>query len=359
MNKKLSVPILEVARFNHLAWRDKVKDYFLGLTQSDPEFVNHTQCKLGKWLHGPESTHFKELTIFKELTEVHQTMHETVPVIVEAKKARNIKLYESEFRTFVALADLVVARIEILDMEIQKLEFSESLMLARRFQNGICAEQDNLSSLFKFQGKIDRPLNIVSGDMLWSSYQAESHFIVLIDAVGHGISASMLTTTLATILLGTFSINHETDLMHFQQTVDKFFFQNFKKIVEKEKISFDFTMLKINPSKSNIEVLSNNNRLISLKSDKWGYIQLENSGSFKTACFNYEPGQQIAIYTDGLKDLLIEESKKLGDKGILNFLDDYAGLNAVKLTEHFSKFIDSHIQEFGQLDDILFFCGQL
>ena len=357
MSKKLTTPILEIAKQNHLAWRDRIKDYFLGIAPSDPEFVNHNECKLGRWLNSSESDNFKNLIIFKELLEVHQTMHETVPVIVDAKKSRNIKLYESEFRTFVSLADLVVARLEILDMKIQKMEFSESLVLARRFQNGICSEQDNLASLFHFQGKIDRPVNIVSGDMLWSANHAGSHFIVLIDAIGHGVSASMLTTTLATILLGTFSLSHETNLLHFKQTVDKFFFKNFKKIVEKENISFDFTMLKITPEDKTVEVLANNDRIVTFRDEKWGPIHLENTNEFKTTHFSYESGQQIVIYTDGLKDLLVEESKKLGNKGIIKFLDDYAGLNSVKLTDHFTKFIDNQIHEFGQLDDILLFCG--
>jgi len=355
---KLSVPILEMAKANHLAWRDKVKDYFLGLNNIEPEFIDHTQCKLGQWLYSNELGPTKDIPTFNELVEVHKTMHDTVPAILEAKKQRNIKLYESEFRTFSTLADLVIAKIELLDMAIQKMEFKDSLGLARRFQEGICSTQENLNELFKNYGQVDRPVHIVSGDMLWSANKDNCHFIVLIDAVGHGPAASMLTTTLATIFSGIYNMTSKPDLLTFKKTVDQFFTNNFSQIIEKENISFDFIMMKIDHEKLKMEILANNHHLAIYQSGEWKQLKLENSADFQTSYIQFAVGEQFAIWTDGLKDLLIDSNKRLGNKGILTFLDDYAGLNSAKLAEHFGKFIDKNLNEFGQLDDILFFIGQ-
>ncbi len=187
--KKLLNPILQTAVQNHLDWKERIKDYFLGLNTNEPEFVDHTQCKLGKWLHNENSENLKDLEVFKSLVEVHRNMHETVPSIIDAKKSRNIKLYESEFRTFSTLTELVITKLELLDMEMQKLDYKESMFLARRFQNGICNDNSNLKEVFKFSGKIDKPVNYLSGDMLWSASKDNCHFMVLIDAVGHGPAA--------------------------------------------------------------------------------------------------------------------------------------------------------------------------
>jgi methyl-accepting chemotaxis protein len=131
---KLANPTLATARKNHLDWRERIKDYFLGLTDKDPDFVDHTQCLLGKWIYSSSEVEIKSLGTFVELEAHHKVMHETVPAIVEAKKSRNPKVFESEFRRFHTLADLVVSKIEMLDLEIQKIEFRKSLELARRFQ---------------------------------------------------------------------------------------------------------------------------------------------------------------------------------------------------------------------------------
>ncbi len=168
----------------------------------------------------------------------------------------------------------------------------------------------------------------------------------------------MITTSLATIFSGIFSLNKEPNLLQFKQTVDQFFNANFKEIIHQENISFDFTMMKVDKEKMKIEVLSNNKHLAIYKNSKWEQIELESIEEYKAANLDFQSGEQFAIWTDGLKDFYIEDNKKLGNKGILNFLEDYAGLNASKLNEHFNKFIEENKEKHAQLDDILFFIAQ-
>jgi hypothetical protein len=353
---KLSVPTLHTARQNHLDWRERVKDYFLGLSEKDPDFVDHTQCLLGKWIYNNQTPDIKQLDTFQELEAHHKIMHETVPAIVEAKKSRNPKLFESEFRRFHVLADLVVSKIEMLDLEIQKIEFKQSLELARRFQLSLNHYDSTLQDFFSSFGLVDRPLQTVSGDLLWTYPHNEQIFVVLIDSVGHGPAAAIISTALSTILTGLFRMTSSPNVEKLHERMRDYFDEQYNKLVEGEQVGFDYLFIEYDRSQNRLKYITNAKHLAFFQHESW---QLpENPDDLQVHEMPFTKGDQLAAWTDGLKDLQTEEGKKLGNKGIIDFMNDYAGINSAKLREHLARFTDKTIQKGEQLDDILWFSLQ-
>jgi hypothetical protein len=353
---KLANPTLATARKNHLDWRERIKDYFLGLTDKDPDFVDHTQCLLGKWIYSSSEVEIKSLGTFVELEAHHKVMHETVPAIVEAKKSRNPKVFESEFRRFHTLADLVVSKIEMLDLEIQKIEFRKSLELARRFQLSLNHYDSTLKDYFSSFGLVDRPLQTVSGDLLWSYPHEDRVFIVLIDSIGHGPAAAIISTALSTILTGLFRMTNSPGVEKLHDRMQDYFDEQYNKLIEGEQVGFDYLFIEYDGTKSTLKYITNQKHLAFFEHDSWQLIAEADKNQVYERSF--PKGSQLAAWTDGLKDLQTEDGKKVGNKGIVEFMNDYAGINSTKLKEHLTRFTDKTISKGEQLDDILWFSLQ-
>lgn len=78
-----SIALLQLSKADHILWKWKIYNMFLGLEKVRPEDVAaHTDCRLGKWYTNPKtSEQLGHLPEFKELDKHHESVH------VFAKKA--------------------------------------------------------------------------------------------------------------------------------------------------------------------------------------------------------------------------------------------------------------------------------
>lgn len=79
----LNVPVinshqaLELSKTDHLLWTWRIYNMLLGYEQVDPSTVgNHHECRLGKWVEGPETTALRQNPTFLKLTSPHERVHE-------------------------------------------------------------------------------------------------------------------------------------------------------------------------------------------------------------------------------------------------------------------------------------------
>jgi len=79
----LNVPVinshqaLELSKTDHLLWTWRIYNMLLGYEQIDPSTVgNHHECRLGKWVDGPETTALRQNPTFLKLSSPHERVHE-------------------------------------------------------------------------------------------------------------------------------------------------------------------------------------------------------------------------------------------------------------------------------------------
>lgn len=81
-----SISMLQLSKADHILWKWRVYNMFLGLEQLDPKDVSsHKDCRLGKWYNAPKTVaRFGHLAAYKELDKHHEQVHLEAKNAVEA-----------------------------------------------------------------------------------------------------------------------------------------------------------------------------------------------------------------------------------------------------------------------------------
>jgi Methyl-accepting chemotaxis protein len=89
-----AVPVI----MQHLLWIIKVRGVLDGRLKLDGAVLgDHTSCRLGKWIAGPETNAFREDARFKQLISDHENMHALVREIITSSKTMEKKVLEQKF----------------------------------------------------------------------------------------------------------------------------------------------------------------------------------------------------------------------------------------------------------------------
>ncbi|WOV87802.1 globin-coupled sensor protein [Sporosarcina oncorhynchi] len=107
-----SIALLQLSKADHILWKWKIYNMFLGLEEVYPgDVAAHTECRLGKWYFDQRTTErFGQLPEFKQLDKHHETVH------VYAKKAA-----EHYQNGFISEAELDLQHIEQASAEVLSL----------------------------------------------------------------------------------------------------------------------------------------------------------------------------------------------------------------------------------------------
>lgn len=77
--------IIEVFKTDHLVWKWRVYNTFLGYEKLDPgKLADYKSCRLGRWYYGNEGKKYSSLKEFKDMEESHQKVHETASQAIRA-----------------------------------------------------------------------------------------------------------------------------------------------------------------------------------------------------------------------------------------------------------------------------------
>ncbi|HBZ83827.1 MULTISPECIES: methyl-accepting chemotaxis protein [Brevibacillus] len=92
INVKLSSKdIVRVAKTDHLLWKWKIYNMFLGLEHLNAsEMGSHHTCRLGNWYYGELSAQVRNNPIFKKLEEPHRMVHAYAKQAVEQYQAQDL-----------------------------------------------------------------------------------------------------------------------------------------------------------------------------------------------------------------------------------------------------------------------------
>jgi serine phosphatase RsbU (regulator of sigma subunit) len=290
-------------------------------------------------------------------------LHNSVKLILQERRNRNIKVAESEFRRLEALSNLVVAKIELIDQVFEMREYDNGLAVTAEYLGRLKKSGFQKLEVFQDCGVVDIPYHIVSGDFYWSGKKDAKTYVVLGDAVGHGSSAALVSTAFLTVVDGMFNAFPRNTLVDFAQRTHDYFRENIVEAISSDHISVDFTFVVYDADAHKLRVVAKRQKALLRLGGTWQELKADrNTERMEDLLmeFDFAPGDMVVLYSDGVPSLQTDaEGTKLNQKGVLQFLEDFDGLKASKLSQQFEKMALDYRERFGQVDDVTFIALQL
>ena len=117
-----SISLLLLSKSDHILWKWRVYNMFLGLETLSPSDVSsHHDCRLGKWYHSPKTVdRFGNHASYRELDHHHEQVHIFAKEAVEAYNTGNIEKAEQALQEIENASKQVIYYINDLISIIEK-----------------------------------------------------------------------------------------------------------------------------------------------------------------------------------------------------------------------------------------------
>lgn len=197
-----------------------------------------------------------------------------------------------------------------------------SIQYASKIQCAAMPTEEMLQDLFGDYILIFKPLEIVSGDFYWARKIGNLKIACVADCTGHGIPGGLLS------ILGISILNQISQSITEQNTAADILSQLRKKIIDAtvkgNMDGMDASVCIINESKRELQfagamrpcLMLQNNSLIKLKEDRMPVGRhFFQTHPFTNHKINYNSGDRIYMFTDGIVDILGGEKK--GKRAVL------------------------------------------
>lgn len=209
--------------------------------------------------------------------------------------------------------------------------YTESILYASEIQKGLLPKERHFKKMGIDYAVWWEPHSVLSGDFYWTGNKDNCFYLAVADCTGHGISASLLTvmgiSLLNYIILGK---NFET-LGEYLKELDKKWIETFQSETEHHLFNNDWMeiiLMKIDTTNNIFEfagailsavIKNNNDDIIVPPANPFpvGGWQIEKDRHFKSYQYPLEKGNEIFLFTDGIKDQFGGEKNKRF--GIRNF----------------------------------------
>jgi serine phosphatase RsbU (regulator of sigma subunit)/tetratricopeptide (TPR) repeat protein len=209
-------------------------------------------------------------------------------------------------------------QIEEKNREIEKrnLQITDSIDYAKRIQEAILPDQEEIQQLFPESFIFFRPLDIVSGDFYWYSAENDRVILVVADCTGHGVPGafmSMIGNTLLNEIVNQKKITDPgTILKWLNEGVIDALHQN-KETNAKQHDGMEMGICSIDlgnkeltfaGSRHNLYLFGTDNQLIEIKGDRThiGGIKDNEPKKFTTHVLSIKDGVTLYLCTDGFMD---------------------------------------------------------
>ncbi|MCS6906031.1 MAG: CZB domain-containing protein [Bacteroidia bacterium] len=97
-----------IARFKHLNWRFRIRNFLDGKETLTPEqALNHRDCDLGKWFYTEGKKKYGHLSSVQLFEQEHIALHSIVREIIQAKEAENYSKAEALYQQLLEVSDRV------------------------------------------------------------------------------------------------------------------------------------------------------------------------------------------------------------------------------------------------------------
>jgi phosphoserine phosphatase RsbU/P len=199
----------------------------------------------------------------------------------------------------------VVTHLDITERKLLELAHEKELELAKSLQHSVLIPPLK-SEKVEIEGAY-LPSSQLSGDMYaWYRINESQFGIILLDIIGHGVSASLISMSIRALLEGI--IKRAVTPVDVYQELNKHFNRLFGSemkyctgiylLVDTEKQSIQY----VNAGSPNGVVIGNNK--VQVLNEKTVPIGLKDDPKIRCGTVEYTEGENIILYTDGLADSL-------------------------------------------------------
>ncbi len=247
-------------------------------------------------------------------------------------------------------------------------KISDSINYAQRIQKSILPDTNYVQRYFPRSFVFYRPKDVVSGDFPWFVKKDETFYVAAVDCTGHGVPGALLS------FIGYFLLNNIVNiddnfnaaqiLEHLHQGVRTTLKQNEEG--NNGRDGMDLALCKIDKQKKTIQYAGAHNplyllrdgELIEYKGSRKGIggkpLLKKREKDFENHEINYEDGDKIFIFSDGLPDQLGgDRRKKYQAKRIREALIEDKSHTMAHYAKHFSTDFYEWMGEEKQVDDVL------
>ena len=256
-------------------------------------------------------------------------------------------------------------------IERQNQKITESINAAKRIQNVILPDMDQLKNLFPDFFIYYRPKDIVSGDFYWFDIVDGKFIIAVADCTGHGVSGAFMS------MLGSQNLNkivHEKGITEVDEILNQLHIE-IKQALRQEQTDIqdgmDIAVCSIDINENKIEFSGAKNPLLLIfcendpiespkeiyfKGDKFsiGGHKKEGERIFSKKVITIEEPCRVFLFSDGYKDQLGgDKYTKFMSKKFRQLLRDNSYVDFKTMESIIDQSHHSWKKSFPQTDDIL------
>ncbi|MCS7017589.1 MAG: SpoIIE family protein phosphatase [Cytophagales bacterium] len=249
-------------------------------------------------------------------------------------------------------------------IHIQKENIESSIRYARRIQDAILPDPEELLRFFSGYFILNRPRDIVSGDFYWLAEKHGKIMVAVVDCTGHGVPGAMMSMLAASFLNDIFAEQPYPDTALLLDEMHR----RIREALQQEKGSnrdgMDMAVIVYDPSASTVQFsgaknslyLVHNGVLTEYKADRQsiGGFQKEHKRLFTSHLIDVQPGDVLYLFTDGYADQTGGESRnKLMLKNFRELCQQISALPIAQQENAFAEHLNSWMGKEEQVDDVL------
>ena len=244
----------------------------------------------------------------------------------EGRKIMNVNVIpevneDNETETFLIVShDITQSELDKQKIVESEKKVKDSINYAKRIQSSILPDTTWMQAVFKDSFVLFKPKDIVSGDFPWMLKTETAVYIAVVDCTGHGVPGALISLIGYFLLNNIFSVHSDLPPGEVLDLLDESVVRTLRQ-TEEDSISkdgMDVSLCKvifesktmqysgahrplyyIDTHKSEIE-----EPLEEIKGDKMpvGGGQYKNRGAFVTHSRQYQEGDMMVLFSDGLPD---------------------------------------------------------
>lgn len=287
--------------------------------------------------------------------------YEIADNIITAIKFVNITISVLVIVFMLCIFTIIVYNIED-NLETKNTNLEKEIKMAAVIQRSFFKQ--NLTEINNYQvSYYSKPMAGVSGD-LFDFFRTGENIdgLGVFDVSGHGISSGLVTMLVKNIIHQEFYTKEKMDLWEILNNI------NGRVIEEKGDIENYLTGILLRTNQNNIEIAIAGHpkpiiyhhktgicEFLQLKKESIGAIGIPGFPAYYTSeLINFENGDELFIYTDGLVDTINERKESFGKDRLLNLIYRVSNMPVKTQAEEIEKKLAMFQGRAPQTDDVTF-----
>ncbi len=277
---------------------------------------------------------------------------------------------ESPIKRVAFLNQVMSERKELDKVKEEQENTLASIHYARRIQDAILINREELKEIFHDFSIVYEPKDIVSGDFYYAEKRDNQTYLVVGDCTGHGVPGafmSILCNDLIVRAMKKVSSPHDI-LTRTNELLIKRLNQGRENAINDGMdvsvalIDYDLMTIRFSGAMNEGLLLKRNGEPVMLKATRTSMgkeYKSRGEKNFLEYQYTFEKGDFLYLFTDGYKDQFNERDEKMGKRRFLHYL---SSLKKYTISEQ-EKLLNRHFQSYkagtDQIDDVLVLGVQL